>query len=343
MRLRRGLLAATLALGVVACGGGDGTGPAVRVTVPRGASFSAVADTLASHDIIGSPFVFKLYARVRGAAGSIQAGTYAFPQDANWDQLLDDLEHGRVLVDKLVIPEGWTAQRIANDIARITSVSADSVLNVLLDTASAARFDVPGPTLEGYLYPATYTLPVNAPLDSVLRWITERYRQAWTPARQARADSIDMTQREVVTLASIVEAEAKHREEMGRISSVYHNRLDRNYPLQADPTVQYALGTHQKRLLFAHIDSVSDNPYNTYTRSGLPPGPIGSASEAAIDAALHPDSTRYFYFVADPSGHHTFTRTLTEHNQAVAAARRLWNAARDSGGATNGNGGAGAP
>jgi UPF0755 protein len=120
-----------------------------------------------------------------------------------------------------------------------------------------------------------------------------------------------LSEREVVTLASIIEKEARQREEMPTISGVYHNRLRRNWRLEADPTVQYALGEHQARLLYAHIDETADNPYNTYRIFGLPPGPIGSPSAMGIDAALQPATVDYMFFVARPDGSHIFTRTLT--------------------------------
>lgn len=322
----RGAVAALLIL-AAACGGA-GEGEPVHVTVPRGATLSDVTDSLAARDIIDVPFAFQIYARVRGVAGSMQAGTYAFKRGLEWDRILDDLEHGRVVTNRLVIPEGWTANRIAASLARLMAVPEDSVADLLLDSAVAARYGVPGPTLEGYLFPATYTMPVNAPLDSAIARAVRQYRRVWTPERQARADSIGLSEREVITLASIIEAEAKKPEEMRRISAVYHNRLRRDYPLQADPTVQYALGEHQQRLLYAHIDSAADSPYNTYRNVGLPPGPIGSPGAAAIDAALDPEDTDAFFFVARPDGSHVFTRTFQQHQVAVREARRLWDAVR---------------
>jgi UPF0755 protein len=153
----------------------------------------------------------------------------------------------------------------------------------------------------------------------------------WTAERQAAADAMGMSQREVVTLASIVEKEARRAEEMPVISAVYHNRLRIGYPLQADPTVQYALGDHRDRLLFADIERVRDHPYNTYHRTGLPPGPIGAPSERAIDAVLQPEDTEFLFFVARADGTHVFTRTLAEHNRAVAEVRRQQRADRSSG------------
>jgi UPF0755 protein len=320
---RRALSALLLAATLSACGGmSEGDGDKVRVHVPRGASMSQVADSLAAHGLVNGGFAFRIYARIKGVAGSMKAGTYEFREGAGWDRMLDDLANGRVVNDRLVIPEGWDIRRIAPSLAAVAGVPADSVMAMLFDTAMPGRLGVPGPTLEGYLFPATYTFPVDAPLDTLIARIVERYREAWTPERRARADSMGMTEREVITLASIVEAEARRREELRTISAVYHNRLKRNYPLQADPTVQYALGERRSRLLYSHIDSSAANPYNTYRRPGLPPGPIGSPGEAAIDAALDPDTVPYFFFVARPDGSHVFTNTFAEHQRAVAQSRR---------------------
>jgi UPF0755 protein len=220
------------------------------------------------------------------------------------------------------VPEGWTLAQISERAGTLLGIPADSLLRLATTEGAAERFGVPGPTLEGYLYPATYTLPVGAAPDMLLRTMVERYRRAWTPEMRERADSLSMTEREIVTLASIIEKEARVWQERPVISAVYHNRLRIGMRLQADPTVQYALGTHQTRLLYSHIDDVADNPYNTYRHAGLPPGPIASPSRGAIEAALHPAEVDFLYFVARPDGTHIFTRSLAEHNAARREVRR---------------------
>lgn len=305
------------------CGRGEGEGEPIRVHVPAGASFSQVTDSLAARDIIGTPAVFKVYARMRGATASVKPGTYAFRPNTAWSQILDDLTAGRVQTARIVVPEAWDLRGIAPRIAQATGIDEDTVMFFLTDTAVARRMGVPGPTLEGYLYPATYTVALAAPLDTIVALMVNTYRRVWTDERRARAEAIGMSEREVVTLASIVEKEARRREEMPTISGVYHNRLRRNWRLEADPTVQYALGEHQQRLLYAHIDETAGNPYNTYRNFGLPPGPIGSPSALGIDATLNPAEVDYMFFVARPDGSHIFTRTLDEHNRARVAVRRM--------------------
>jgi UPF0755 protein len=320
--VRRSIGISVIALFLAACGG-EGEGEPVRVHVPAGASFSQVTDSLSNRDIIRTPALFKLYARVKSATGSVKPGTYAFQRGTAWSTILEDLSGGRVLTARVVIPEAWDLRGIAPRIAAATGLDEDSVMYVLTDTAVANRMGVPGPTLEGYLYPATYTFPVAAPLDTIISQMVAVYERVWTPERRAHADSMGMNEREIVTLASIIEKEARQRDEMTTISAVYHNRLRRGQRLEADPTVQYALGEHQQRLLYAHIDSVAGNPYNTYRHAGLPPGPIGSPSSMGIDAALRPADVNYLFFVARPDGSHIFTRNFAEHTRARATVRQL--------------------
>jgi len=313
----------TLLAGAIACSGSaEGSGELVRIRVRAGAPFAEVAESLDARGVVENTRFFRLYARLTDQATRIRPGTYEFRQDLAWARVLGDMVHGRVLTARLVIPEGMTVADMAPRIAQVAGVDADSLAGALRDTALSSRFDVPGPGLEGYLYPATYTIQVDAHPDSIVAELVRTYHAVWTAERRARADSLGMSEAEVVTLASIIEREAVRAEEMPLISAVYHNRLRIGMPLQADPTVQYALGGHRERLLYADIERVRDHPYNTYGRRGLPPGPIASASDRAIDAALQPAEVQFLYFVARPDGTHVFSRTLTEHNRAREAIRR---------------------
>jgi UPF0755 protein len=325
---RGGFLAGVLAALLLAGCGGVGEGPPVRFTVPQGSGLSAVTDTLAARGLVGSPPLFRLYARYRGADRHLKPGVYEVPEGTGWAPLLDKMVAGDVVQMRVVVPEGWDLRQISPRLAEATGTDPDSVLSLLMDPATAERYEVPGPTMEGYLYPATYQLPAGSSLEQVVRVMVGQYRALWTPERRARADSLGLDEREVVTLASIVEKEARVWEERPRIASLYHNRLRRRMRLQADPTVQYAVGEHQQRLLFRHIDETADNPYNTYRNAGLPPGPIGSPSRGAIDATLAPADEDYLFMVARPDGTHHFTRTFAEHRRAVAAARAAADSAR---------------
>ncbi|HEV3049796.1 MAG TPA: endolytic transglycosylase MltG [Longimicrobium sp.] len=321
-----GVLAMSIIL--AACGSGAGKGEPVRFRVPRGAGMSSVADTLAKRKVIGSTGTFKLYARMKGAAAKLQPGVYEVRPGASYDLILRKLTTGDVVKTRIVIPEGWELRRIAPRLAEATGLPADSILSRLMDPAQAQKYGVPGPTLEGYLYPATYVFPMNSSLDTILRELTGQYKRAWTPAMRERAQALRMSEREVVTLASIVEKEAKVWTERPTIARVYHNRLQRGMRLEADPTVQYALGEHQRRLLRRHIQETADDPYNTYRNKGLPPGPIASPSRGAIEATLNPADHDFLFFVARANGTHVFTRTFNEHLREVARYRAEMRAQR---------------
>ena len=322
-RLTHPLICATLwATAVLAMGCESSQGGVERFVVPDGASLHEISDTLAAREIIGWPLFFRLYVRLRGDDDEMKAGTYELTRNSGWRKSADVLTAGRVVTIALTIPEGWKITQIAERIAPIAGVPAESVALRLLDPALADSLGAPGPTLEGYLFPETYRFAQRVSVETIAVALLQTYRDMWTDERRAALDSAGLDERALVALASIVQAEARWEDEMPLISAVFHNRLRRGMRLQADPTVQYALQAHQSRLLFSHIDSVADHPYNTYTHAGLPPGPIGSPGAAAIDAALHPAALPYLYFVARDDGRHEFSRTLQQHNRTVERIRR---------------------
>ena len=322
------LLGAALAVVIIAMGSLYAAGPGhrspadVEMVVPAGATFSTVTDTLLNRGVVGASTAFRVYARLRGDDRSVRAGRYLIPAGSTWGAVLDTLKTGRMVTVPMTIPEGFWLIQMAPRIAEITGRSVEDVLAVLQDPEAEARFGVPGPGLEGYLFPDTYRFVSGVSPATVVRAMVDRYHDAWTPERKARLDSLELDEREVVTLASIIQAEARIVDEMPTISSVYHNRIERGWLLQADPTVLYALGGRRERLLYAAIDSVADNPYNTYSQRGLPPGAIGAPGDAALEAALYPADTDFMYFVARPNGSHAFTRTLAEHNREKEDSRR---------------------
>ena len=310
-----GVAAAVFALTAPELPGGEAV-----VEVPQGATFQEVAGILQAEQVIGRPSVFRIYARLRGLDRSVKAGTYQLWRGAPYGEVLGVLTEGRMVTYPMTIPEGWTLDAMAGRIA--AAAGSDSVaVAEILDGAPHSDWDVPGPGLEGYLFPDTYRFAEDVGVERVVAAMIHGYRSYWTPERRERLAATGMTERELVTLASIIQAESANTGEMSAISSVYHNRLRVGMLLQADPTVQYALtdsfGGHRSRLLYAAIDSVADHPYSTYHHPDLPPGPIGAPGAVALDAALAPDSTDFLYFVAGPDGSHIFSRSLREHNNAI--------------------------
>ncbi|NNF39163.1 MAG: endolytic transglycosylase MltG [Gemmatimonadetes bacterium] len=331
-RAVRGRIAALIACAslVAACGSEPLDTDPVEFIIPSGATFAEVVDTLAQRGLVQRPTLFGWYARWKGFDTRVRAGTYVQTPGQPWSELLDDLAAGRVVTRPITIPEGWALRQIGPRIADFTGALPDEVVSLLSDSTAHREYDVPGPGLEGYLLPETYRFADGTTPETVIETMVDAYRAFWTPERTARLDTLGMTEAEVTTLASIVQAEARIADEMPRIAAVYHNRLDAGWPLQADPTVLYALGGPRERLLYAAMDSVADSPYNTYTHPGLPPGPIGAPGAAALEATLHPADDPAMFFVVGEDGRHVFSRTLAEHNRAVAEYRRRQN--RSSGG-----------
>lgn len=320
---RRGAAALGLAAVVtmVLALGADRPGEPVLIEIPAGATSPQIAALLEANGVVGNARLFDVYIRLRGADRSLKAGVYALETGSSMGDALRRLTRGEVETVAVTIPEGFQIIDMAGRLAEITGLDSTSVVEFLRSDSLVQRLGVPGPTVEGYLFPDTYRFARGVSIDLVARTMVDRYREVWTPARLARLQETAMTEREVVTLASIVQAEARQVTEMPRIAGVYHNRLRENWLLQADPTVLYALGGYRARLLYAAIDSVQDNPYNTYSNRGLPPGPIASPGERAIDATLSPEEHDYMFFVAQPDGFHSFSRTLGEHNSAKEEAR----------------------
>lgn len=295
-------------------------GAPLRVIVPKGATFRAAADSLHKAGLVGSASMFRMYARFKGTDRNIKPGTYLIKRGTPWGEIIAALHGGHGLVNTITIPEGFTIAQIAPVLTQALGVPIDSVNAAVRDTAMLRLVGAPGPTLEGYLFPDTYAFPDGTKARAAVLEMVKRFEREWKPDWAVRLQALSLTKHQAVTLASIVEREAKVAAERPVIAAVYLNRLKKGMLLQADPTVQYARGKHTPRLLLKDLEV--DSPYNTYKYPGLPPGPIASPGGASLVAALNPAAVQYLYFVAAPDGHHEFRNTLAEHQQAVRAVRR---------------------
>jgi UPF0755 protein len=266
--------------------------------------------------------VFRLYASLRGSDRSIRAGTYVFKRGVSWGDVLADLQGGKGLEHSITIPEGWSLNQIVPQLARVLGAPIDSVQAAVRDTALLHALDIPTPTLEGYLFPDTYVFPEGTTPRQAVNVMVSRFQKVWQPEWGQQLQKQAMTRNDVMSLAAIVEKEARLPEERPVIAAVYLNRLKTGMLLQADPTVQYAIGHHVARVLYRDLGI--DSPYNTYKYKGLPPGPIASPGKPAIVAALFPANVPYRFFVAHPDGHHEFTTSFAQHSAAVKGARREW-------------------
>jgi UPF0755 protein len=312
-----------LALLLSACGGTNNVPE--RVTLPPGAAFGAVADTLAAHGVIADRRVFKLIARVRGVDRSVQAGVYEFPPGTTPWKVLDVLARGAAISRKFTVPEGLTILDVAALAAERLDLPEDTVVAAARDGAAATTvLGFPVKSFEGFLRPETYSLPVGVRGQDLVRLMAEGFKAAWEPAWTTRLDSLRMSRLQLVTFASIVEGEARADDERETIAGVYHNRLRIGMALQADPTVQYAitLATGKRKPRLYEKDYQFPSPYNTYLHPGLPPGPVNSPSQRSIQASLYPAQVPYLYFVAGPDGRHVFAKTYAEHLRNIARLRR---------------------
>ena len=291
------------------------SGRSVLVRVSPGDSFTDIKRQLESKGLLDHPAVFRWAAYLMGKEGKIKVGEYRFDGSESISSILAILTSGEVDYRKLVIPEGLMLTEIASITALKTGIDSVRFVQLASDGGLIDSLGFRGETLEGYLFPDTYlaTWPFT-PRGLILQMV-RRFSDVYALEAADAADSAGMSRREVVTLASIIQAEAGHDDEMRKISAVYHNRLNKGMRLEADPTVAYALGGIRRKLWYK--DLRVDSPYNTYRYRGLPPGPICSPGSKALSAAVRPEpGFEAYYFVADGSGGHIFSRTLRQHNRA---------------------------
>ena len=291
------------------------------VLLHPGYSTRRIASELKAAGVIRSEQAFILWHYIHRRP--LQAGEYLFEQPANLIDVQKRLARGDVYFHTVVVPEGFTMFDIARAVEAAGLGSADDFLKVAQsDTALIADLAPGAPSLEGYLFPDTYQFSRMQTMQDMAAAMVKQFRQV---ARQigliAAPGTTDIER--TVTMASIIEKETAVAEERPLVASVYYNRLAKNIALDADPSIIYAellAGTYTGAL--HHDDMQFDSPYNTYRHAGLPPGPIGNPGKSAMEAAMHPAQTDYYYFVADAAGHHRFARTIEEHDKNVAAYRR---------------------
>jgi UPF0755 protein len=290
------------------------------VEIPAHQGVFEVAEFLDDAGVIRSRVAFVLLTAGRGSLRSLKAGEYQVPRGANTLGVLGMIEAGQVVQHNVVLREGETVAELARQLQEERLAAAEDVLRVARDEVFLRRLDIKAPNIEGYLFPDTYQFVKGMTPQDMLGRMVARLRERVTSDLVSAARTRDLDLHQLLTLASIIEKEAVERTEMPLISAVFWNRLKIEMPLQADPTVQYALGKDRQRL--SREDLLVDSPYNTYRRAGLPPGPIASPSLAAIQAAANPARVGYLYFVSTGDDRrHTFSTTLAEHNAAVARYR----------------------
>ncbi len=287
----------------------------VTVEIPRGSSFAQAADILVQADLVKDAKKFCFLAFITGVSKRIQAGEYDLRSSMTPVDVLDQLIRGKVKEYQVFIPEGFTLRRIAGRLEDAGLARQDIFIGLASDRLLLASLDIQGTSAEGYLFPDTHTLNKSMGEEGIIRFMVRQFRKAVSPDMLKRARALNLTEHEMVTLASIIEKEGGPQEERPLVSAVFHNRLRKGMRLQSDPTVIYDIEDFDGNL--RREDLERKTPYNTYQRKGLPPGPICSPGLEAIKAALHPAPVDYLYFVSKNDGSHHFSSNLEDHNRAV--------------------------
>lgn len=296
----------------------------VSYAVLPGENLTDVAGNLKSLGLIREPRSFVLMVRVLGKGRELQAGPYRARTDEWAWEILNRMVAGDFQDTTLTVPEGLWAAEVAELVGPVVAGGDTAFLAAAGDSALMSEFGLPAPHAEGYLFPSTYRVVPGTSARAMVRHMVRTFFFVWDGELAQRAEEIGWPMHEVVTLASIVEAEAQVGDERSRIAAVYRNRLEQDMPLQADPTVIYGLGERRSRTLYRDLKHPS--PYNTYRNPGLPPGPIGNPGEEALRAVLWPlEGCRDLFFVARGDGTHLFAPDFSGHlanRRQVAEARR---------------------
>ena len=300
------------------------------IEIPRRSTPEGIANRLLSEGVIRRTWPLLFYIKLTGSAKLIKAGDYRFPSPVSALGVLKKLEEGEQRLSRFTVIEGWTRWDIAESLAHVPELhlrDKDEALALMNETSAIRDLDPAATNLEGYLFPATYSFPDDTRPDAMIAGMVKRFRQEWTPERVEKAKALGMSPRQIVIIASLIETEAKLKEERAMIASVIYNRLNKHIALGVDSSIIYASKLAGKwrddgKVYKSDVDRRS--PYNTRLFSGLPPGPIGSPGESSIDAALNPAQTDYLYYVREPSrndGAHNFYSKDADFQKGVRALR----------------------
>jgi UPF0755 protein len=298
-------------------------GAEVSVVIPPGSSVSTIAGILHRDGVIGSATVFRWYARIKGVGG-LQAGTYTLRRHEKFDRVIETMRSGpKLTFNRLTIPEGFTLEEIAARVGRLPGRSAATFLQLANSGAVRSKYEVAGSNnLEGLLFPDTYQFEAKDDERAILERLVAGFETIAAGLGLDEAPTkVGLSPLQVVTVASMIEREAKVPEDRGMIARVIYNRLKVGMTLGVDATLRY--GLHRPSQPLRASDLATDSPYNTRLHTGLPPTPIANPGRAALEAALNPTPGSWrFYVLADAGGHHVFATTDAEFQRAAAECHR---------------------
>ncbi|MEE9252008.1 MAG: endolytic transglycosylase MltG [Thermodesulfobacteriota bacterium] len=296
------------------------TAGTVEVEIPKGMGLKPIALRLESRKVIKDDLVFVLYVKLRGSENKLKAGEYRFEAGVTMDAVVEKLLKGEVSLRRFTIAEGLTLKQIAQVLSKREVLTGTRFLSRAQDRDFVNKLlGYDAGSLEGYLFPETYTYELGFDEDDITRAMVSRYREVYD---SLDTSEVNLTEHEVVTLASIIEKETSVPGERPLISAVLHNRLRIGMRLECDPTVIYGLGNDFDGNI-TKADLKAEHDYNTYVITGLPPGPIASPGAASLEAAVKPADVKYLYFVSKGDGTHHFSATYADHQSAVYKYRKL--------------------
>lgn len=291
----------------------------VEFEVKKGQTLREVVTSLYKAGMIRDKTIFLILGRLTGLDRKVRAGYYTFWGNMTPLQILEAIMKGKIIEYEITIVPGDSLFEISEKLSALGIIGRDEFERLSRDKNILQRLDIDAPSIEGYLFPDTYRFPKGVGAVEVIQIMVEHMRDKFNEDMLARAYEIGMSENEVLTLASIIEKEAIVDDERPIISAVYHNRLKKNMPLQADPTSIYGIKGSGEPI--TKRDLLRKTPYNTYVIKGLPPGPIASPGLKSIMAALYPENVPYLYFVSNNDGTHTFSVSLEDHSRAVKVYR----------------------
>ena len=287
-----------------------------EVQITDGMSFKAISATLKKEGVIRYRGYFEIIGRIQGISRKVRVGYYGLNTSMSMWEVLEALRKGRIIEYEVVVPEGYNLYQIGWTLANTPLISDPQQFIKLVKSKNYVHsLGIDADTLEGYLFPDTYFLPKGIKLEDIPKKMVLRYKAVFDDSYRARAQELGLSEQQVITLASIIEKEAKISSERKLISAVYHNRLKKGMRLQADPTCVYGTKAWITKVTFSDLKRKS--PYNTYLHKGLPPGPIANPGQGAILAALYPEPVDYLFFVAQGDGSHYFSSDYSTHAKAV--------------------------
>lgn len=295
----------------------------IEIEVPKGATFRQAVEILSKEGLMRNKKLFLFIGRVSGLDRKIKAGYYSIHGSMNPLSILRMLRKGQVIEYEIVIVEGDSLREIGEKLAEKGIIKKEDFIKLLSNKDFLSSYDIKASTFEGYLFPDTYKIPKGMEPKEAIGGMINRLREKYSDEFKIRASELGLSEREVLTLASIIEKEAKVDKERPLISAVYHNRLRKRIPLQADPTCIYGIKSFGEKI--TEKDLRKKTPYNTYIIKGLPPGPIASPGIKSITAALYPAKVPFIFFVSNNDGTHIFSVTPREHQIAVEMYRKKKN------------------